>query len=106
MVWARPSQHFLISEDSENGKVQKVSPKGINKARQRWAAQNHYLFMIFTDNRDVLRPFLGSTFRHLGGGLARISFRDLVFDIGKWGFWAPRSDEIVYSGIPDSFHFG
>ena len=26
--------------------------------------------------------------------MASISFRDLVFDIGKWGFWAPRSDEI------------
>ena len=28
---ARPSPHFVIFEDSENGKVQEVSPKGIYK---------------------------------------------------------------------------
>ena len=36
---------------------------------------------------------------------ARIFSRDLVFDIGKWGFWASRSDEIVYSGIIGLFFY-
>ena len=27
---ARPSRHFVILEDSENGKVQKVSPEGFD----------------------------------------------------------------------------
>ena len=31
---ARPSRHFVILEDSENGKVQKVSPKGIDLQRE------------------------------------------------------------------------
>ena len=48
---------------------------------------------------------MGVSFRHLGAGLARISFRDLVFDIGKLGFWAPRMYEIVYSGIIGLFFF-
>ena len=34
---ARPRPHFVILEDSGNGKVQKVSPKGIYKRKLPWA---------------------------------------------------------------------
>ena len=55
---ARPSHHFVILEDSENGKVQKVSPKGINKGRLPWATKIN----IFTDKRNVLDQFRGFHF--------------------------------------------
>ena len=57
------------------------------------------IFIIFTVKRNVLAHFWHVQFVILGAGLARISFRDLVFDIEKRGFRAPRMDEIVYSGI-------
>ena len=45
MGLARPSRHFVVLEDSESGKVQKVGPKGINKGRLPWSTE----ITIFTD---------------------------------------------------------
>ena len=56
MVWARPSRHFLILEDSKNGKVQRVSLKGINKGRLPWATES-IISHVFTDTRNVLGYF-------------------------------------------------
>ena len=56
MGLARPSRHLVVLEDSENGKVQKVSPKGIYKGRLPWATKS-INFIIFTDKRNVLGHF-------------------------------------------------
>ena len=53
---ARPSPHFVIFEDSENGKVQKVSPKGIYKGKLPWATKV-IIFIISTVKRNVLGHF-------------------------------------------------
>ena len=47
---------FMDLEDSENGKVQKVSPKGIYKGRMPWATKI-IILIIFTVKRNVLRNF-------------------------------------------------
>ena len=52
---ARPSQHFVVLEDSENGKVQKVRPKRIYKGRMPQA--KIIIFIIYTDKRNVLSHF-------------------------------------------------
>ena len=78
-------------------KCKKSVPKAVTKGNCLGLQKSSYSSFLLLN--VTFWPILACSFRHLGAGLARISFRDLVFDMGKSGFWAPRSDEIVYSGI-------
>ena len=89
--------------DNNNDLIPDKMAYQVNKRRMAWATKC-IISINFTDKRNVF-AILASRIRHIGAGPARISFRDLVFDIGKFGFWAPRSDETADLGIIGSFSF-
>ena len=78
-------------------KCKKATPKAFTK--RNCLGLQKPPFSSFLLLNVTFRAILACSFRHLGAGPARIFSRDLVFDMGKLGFWAPQIDEIVYSGI-------